>query len=260
MGSRKLAVTGAPVICATVLQWAPSRVTRRGAPATTAAAAAAPSPSPPTSLSLFLPLSLTTLSSRRAPRHAGIPTMGTHGRVAASLLHKIHLRSFRLLLPNGSTDDPPLLYSLTPPSLPPSFSHSSFLSFFHYSVRPSSVALIPRLNHHRAFSYVYLLYSLSPPPLPPLPFAPFLSFFLPKSLLFSFLRYCSQSSSHILGLTNALSRVLSYQASIYRSCYPLYRLKELTVSGSLSLSPLFPSFFLFLFISFFLSLSLLLVL
>lgn len=42
---RCLRVTGAPVACATVLRWAPSRVTRRGALTATAAAAAAIFPS-----------------------------------------------------------------------------------------------------------------------------------------------------------------------------------------------------------------------
>lgn len=44
-----LRATGAPVACATVLRWAPSRVTRRGALTATAAAAAAAAifPSPP---------------------------------------------------------------------------------------------------------------------------------------------------------------------------------------------------------------------
>lgn len=48
-----LRATGAPVACATVLRWAPSRVTRRGALTATAAAAAAAAifPSPPPSVS-----------------------------------------------------------------------------------------------------------------------------------------------------------------------------------------------------------------
>lgn len=48
-----LRATGAPVACATVLRWAPSRVTRRGALTATAAAAAAAAifPSFPLSLS-----------------------------------------------------------------------------------------------------------------------------------------------------------------------------------------------------------------
>lgn len=54
MGRKEnLRATGAPVACATVLRWAPSRVTRRGALTATAAAAAAAAifPSPPPSVS-----------------------------------------------------------------------------------------------------------------------------------------------------------------------------------------------------------------
>lgn len=52
-----LRATGAPVACATVLRWAPSRVTRRGALTATAAAAAAAAifPSFPLPLSLSPP-------------------------------------------------------------------------------------------------------------------------------------------------------------------------------------------------------------
>jgi len=45
--SDRLRYTGAPVVYANVLQWAPSRVTRRGALAATAAAAAAAAAFPP---------------------------------------------------------------------------------------------------------------------------------------------------------------------------------------------------------------------
>lgn len=91
--------------CATVLRWAPSRVTRRGALTATAAAAAAaaifPSPPPPLSLLLGCPPRLTAstrsllpvpvaLLVPRGPLH---PHHGAHGRVAASLLrYEIHLR------------------------------------------------------------------------------------------------------------------------------------------------------------------------
>ena len=105
MGRKEnLRATGAPVACATVLRWAPSRVTRRGALTATAAAAAAaaifPSP-PPLSLLLGCPPRLTAstrsllpvpvaLLVPRGPLH---PHHGAHGRVAASLLrYEIHLR------------------------------------------------------------------------------------------------------------------------------------------------------------------------
>lgn len=81
--------TGAPVVCATVLRWAPSRVTRRGALTATAAAAAAAAAMFPSfflSLSLLLAVHVSTDSvpfavtrrpswSRGARYHHGIPTM-----------------------------------------------------------------------------------------------------------------------------------------------------------------------------------------
>lgn len=83
--------TGAPVICANVLQWAPSRVTRRGAPAATAAAAAAfpplPRYLPPPSVSLhtharpLLPLGGPRSSWSRGP--LGTPTSPLWGPMVA---------------------------------------------------------------------------------------------------------------------------------------------------------------------------------
>jgi len=107
----RLRCTGAPAVSANVLQWAPSRVTRRGALAATAAAAVAAfsppllrhlPPAPPVSLrantrarppSPLLGRPMVVLVPR-ASRHADIPTTRPHGRVAGSLLlHKIHLCS-----------------------------------------------------------------------------------------------------------------------------------------------------------------------
>ena len=60
-----LRATGAPVVCATVLRWAPSRVTRRGAlTATAAAAAAAMFPFFFLSLSLLLAVHVSTAPAR----------------------------------------------------------------------------------------------------------------------------------------------------------------------------------------------------
>lgn len=104
--SDRLRCTGAPVVCANVLEWAPSRVTRRGALAATAAAAAAaafppsprhlPSPpvSPYTHARPLLPLGPQSPWSRGP---LGTPTSPPWGPMVAwqaafSLLHKIHLR------------------------------------------------------------------------------------------------------------------------------------------------------------------------
>lgn len=114
--SDRLRYTGAPVVCANVLQWAPSRVTRRGALAATAAAAAAAfSPSPHHLLSPLSPhIHTPALSSpsaaqdrlgpagplaRRHPHH-GAPW--SRGRQPSPPQNTPSL--FRLL-PNGATDD-----------------------------------------------------------------------------------------------------------------------------------------------------------
>lgn len=84
--------TGAPVVCANVLQWAPSRVTRRGALTATAAAAAAafppsprylppPSVSPHTHARPLLPLDGPRSSWSRGP--LGTPTSPLWGPMVA---------------------------------------------------------------------------------------------------------------------------------------------------------------------------------
>lgn len=129
--SDRLRCTGAPVVCANVLQWAPSRVTRRGALAATAAAAAAaafpplPRHLPPSPLSprIHTP-ALSSPSAahdrlgpagplaRRHPHH-GAPW--SRGRQPSPPQNTPSL--FRLF-PNGATDDtssrrPPSVYSLS---------------------------------------------------------------------------------------------------------------------------------------------------
>lgn len=149
--SDRLRCTGAPVVCANVLQWAPSRVTRRGALAATAAAAAAAAAFPPFAsprLTFLLPLSprihTPALSSpsavynrhgpagplaRRHPHH-GVPW--SRGRQPSPPQNTPSL--FRLL-PNGATDDtfllPPFLRLLSF-SVFPSIASSPTLSRYHF--------------------------------------------------------------------------------------------------------------------------------
>lgn len=75
-----LRATGAPVACATVLRWAPSRVTRRGALTATAAAAAAAAifPSFPLPLSLSSSLRLTASTRSLLPVALLVPRGPLH--------------------------------------------------------------------------------------------------------------------------------------------------------------------------------------
>lgn len=112
--SDRLRCTGAPVVCANVLQWAPSRVTRRGALAATAAAAAAAFPPSPR-FTFLLPLSphihtpaLSSPSAAHDPagplarRHPHHEALWSRGRQPSPSQNTPSL--FRLL-PNGATDD-----------------------------------------------------------------------------------------------------------------------------------------------------------
>lgn len=136
--SDRLRCTGAPVVCANVLQWAPSRVTRRGALAATAAAAAAfplsPRHLPSPRLPIYTcpppppPWKFTIALVPRAPWHADIPTMRPHGRVAGSLLlHKIHLRCSVYF--QTATDDTSSYRPFSPFVLFLSFSLCKFADF-----------------------------------------------------------------------------------------------------------------------------------
>lgn len=129
--SDRLRCTGAPVVCANVLQWAPSRVTRRGALAATAAAAAfPPSPRhlpPPRPLSpLTYVRPLLPLGGRLGPagplarRHPHHGAPWSRGRQPSPPQNTPSL--FRLL-PNGATDD-------LSPSVASLLSFSLFLHLF----------------------------------------------------------------------------------------------------------------------------------
>lgn len=180
--------------CATVLRWAPSRVTRRGALTATAAAAAAaaifPSP-PPLSLLLGCPPRLTAstrsllpvpvaLLVPRGPLH---PHHGAHGRVAASLLrYEIHLRcSVYFQMPQrmlSSSFFYPFSFSLSPLSQGTSRSQPTFLRIEYIYVyiysRFSGLAVDPsfRVDTCQARSPIFFFLSFflsTAPAISPIP-------------------------------------------------------------------------------------------
>lgn len=169
--SDRLRYTGAPVVCANVLQWAPSRVTRRGAPAATAAAAAFP-PLPhhlPPSSSFFpvsphihvrLLLPLGGLQSPWSRGPLGTPISPPRGPMVAwqATLPPSppqNTPSLFRLLPNGATDDSPplaLFHFLSFSPFPyairsPTCHATTFFLFFRFS-RP-----------WRSCKYQYSIYS-----------------------------------------------------------------------------------------------------
>lgn len=144
------------MVCANVLQWAPSRVTRRGALASDSCCCCCCCISPFASLpssSLCLltytrppsppPRRPTVALVPRAPWHADIPTMGPHGRVAGSLLlHKIHLRCSVY----SSTAQRTIPSSYSPSfvcSLSFSLCRTPTLSCYHFLSAPSFACLRP---------------------------------------------------------------------------------------------------------------------
>jgi len=143
--STRLRCTGTLVICANVLQWAPSRVTRRGALAATAAAAAAAFPPlprylpPPPVSSHTYARPLLPLDGPWSPRGPlGMPTsptMGSHGRVASSLLLRQNTPSLVPFTPeqrNGRSPLSPFSLRFLSVSLFPPIAHSRTLSRYHF--------------------------------------------------------------------------------------------------------------------------------